>query len=151
DPSNVELHVEEAAYLHAYLDAILMEERLLVQKAKIDWLKLGDANTTYFHKVVKIQTARNRIDSTVDNNGATIDGDQVPLAFIDHYTEFLGQPGTTIVFHSNDTFCNRLSMEGENSMIREISDKEIKDTMFSMGDNKAPGPDGFSAAFFKEA
>nr|GEX91435.1 hypothetical protein [Tanacetum cinerariifolium] len=129
EPSNVELREEEAAYLHAYQDAILMKERLLVQKAKIDWLKLGDVNTAYFHKVVKSQTTRNRIDSIVDNNGAIIDGDQVPLAFIDHYTEFLGA----------------------NSLIREISDKEIKDTMFFMGDNKASCPDGFSAAFFKEA
>nr|GEW41112.1 hypothetical protein [Tanacetum cinerariifolium] len=150
-PSNVELREEEVVYLHAYQDAILMEERLLVQKAKIDWLKLGDANTAYFHKVVKSQTARNRIDSIVHNNGATIDGDQVPLAFIDYYTEILGQPGTATVFHSNDIFCNRLSMEGANSMIREISDKEIKDTMFSMDDNKAPSPDGFSTVFFKEA
>nr|GEV65578.1 hypothetical protein [Tanacetum cinerariifolium] len=124
---------------------------LLVQKAKIDWLKLGDANTAYFHKVVKSQTARNKIDSIVDNNGAIIDGEHVRLAFIDHYTEFLGQPGTTTVFHSNDIFCNRLSMEGASSMIRKISDIEIKDTMFSMGDNKAPDPDGFSATFFKEA
>ncbi|GKD89732.1 putative RNA-directed DNA polymerase, eukaryota, reverse transcriptase zinc-binding domain protein, partial [Tanacetum coccineum] len=45
----------------------------------------------------------------------------------------------------------RLSMEAANSMIREVSDKEIRDTMFSMGDNKASGPDGFLAAFFKEA
>nr|GFD09272.1 RNA-directed DNA polymerase, eukaryota, reverse transcriptase zinc-binding domain protein [Tanacetum cinerariifolium] len=51
EPSNVELREEEAAYLHAYQDAILMKERLLVQKAKIDWLKLGDVNTAYFHKV----------------------------------------------------------------------------------------------------
>ncbi|GKF45797.1 putative RNA-directed DNA polymerase, eukaryota, reverse transcriptase zinc-binding domain protein, partial [Tanacetum coccineum] len=42
-------------------------------------------------------------------------------------------------------------MEAANSMIREVSDKEIRDTMFSMGDNKASGPDGFLAAFFKEA
>nr|GEV65577.1 reverse transcriptase domain-containing protein [Tanacetum cinerariifolium] len=95
--------------------------------------------------------ARNKIDSIVDNNGAIIDGEHVRLAFIDHYTEFLGQPSTTTVFHSNDIFCNRLSMKGASSMIREISDIEIKDTMFSMGDNKAPDPDGFSAAFFKEA
>nr|GEV30575.1 hypothetical protein [Tanacetum cinerariifolium] len=129
DPSNVKLCEEEDAYLHAYQDAILMKEILLIQKVKIDWLKLGDANTAYFHKVVKTQTTRNIIDSIMDNNGATIDGDQVPLAFIDHYTKFLGA----------------------NSMIREISNIEIKDTMFSMGDNKAPGPDGFSAVFFKEA
>ncbi|GJV66022.1 putative reverse transcriptase domain, reverse transcriptase zinc-binding domain protein [Tanacetum coccineum] len=30
-------------------------------------------------------------------------------------------------------------------------DKEIKDALFSIGDDKSPGPDGFSAAFFKEA
>ncbi|GJY23016.1 putative reverse transcriptase domain, reverse transcriptase zinc-binding domain protein [Tanacetum coccineum] len=36
-------------------------------------------------------------------------------------------------------------------MVREVSDKEVKDAMFSMGDDKSPGPDGFTAAFFKEA
>ncbi|GKE35688.1 sodium/hydrogen exchanger 6, partial [Tanacetum coccineum] len=150
-PSNIELREEDATYLHAYQDAILMEERLLVQKVKIYWLKLSDANTAYFHKVVKSQTTRNIIDSIVDNYDAIIDGDQVPLAFINHYTEFLSQSGTTTHFHSNDLFCNRLSMEAANSMIPEVSEKEIRDTMFSMGDNKAPGPDGFLAAFFKEA
>ncbi|GKB53666.1 hypothetical protein Tco_0904419, partial [Tanacetum coccineum] len=30
-------------------------------------------------------------------------------------------------------------------------EKEIREAMFSLGDNKALGPDGYSAAFFKEA
>lgn len=34
-------------------------------------------------------------------------------------------------------------------MIKPISDSEIKDAIFSMGDDKAPGLDGYSAAFFK--
>lgn len=34
-------------------------------------------------------------------------------------------------------------------MIRPVSCKEIKDTIFSIGDNKYPGPDGFTSAFFK--
>ncbi|GJV93644.1 RNA-directed DNA polymerase, eukaryota, reverse transcriptase zinc-binding domain protein [Tanacetum coccineum] len=53
DPSNIELREKETAYLQAFNDAILVEERFLMQKAKIEWLKLGDANTAYFHKVVK--------------------------------------------------------------------------------------------------
>ncbi|GJV16115.1 hypothetical protein Tco_1361438 [Tanacetum coccineum] len=105
------------------------EERFLFQKAKIDWLKLGDANTAYFHKLVK---------------------SQVPLAFINHYTEFLGQPGMTSHFDSNDLFCKRLSNEAASFMIREVSDKEIKEALFSLGDNKAPGPNGYSAAYFKD-
>ncbi|GJV61297.1 RNA-directed DNA polymerase, eukaryota, reverse transcriptase zinc-binding domain protein [Tanacetum coccineum] len=95
DPSNVDLREEEAAYLKAFQDAIIMEERLLLQNAKIDWLKLGNANTAYFHKVVKSQAARNRIDSITTMDGVSVDGDQVPLAFINHYSDFLGQPGTT--------------------------------------------------------
>ncbi|GKA95342.1 hypothetical protein Tco_0817380, partial [Tanacetum coccineum] len=51
DPSNHVLREEEAVYLNAFTDAVLMEEKFLSQKAKIEWLKLGDANTAYFHKV----------------------------------------------------------------------------------------------------
>nr|GEU69533.1 hypothetical protein [Tanacetum cinerariifolium] len=75
----------------------------------------------------------------------------VPLAFITHYTEFLGQPGVSTPFNSSDLFCNRLSIEASSNMIREVLDKEIWDVIISFGDNKAPGPEDFSAAFFKEA
>ncbi|GJW74463.1 RNA-directed DNA polymerase, eukaryota, reverse transcriptase zinc-binding domain protein [Tanacetum coccineum] len=39
----------------------------------------------------------------------------------------------------------------EIAVLREVNDREIKDAMFTIGDNKAPGPDGFSAKFFKNA
>ncbi|GKD57397.1 hypothetical protein Tco_1290784 [Tanacetum coccineum] len=104
DPSNLELREKEAAYLKAYHDALIMEERMLVHKAKVDWLKLEDANTTYFHKVVKSQASRNRIDSITNNDDVCVDGNHVPLAFIKHYTEFLGQSGITSQFHSNGLF-----------------------------------------------
>ncbi|GJY07843.1 reverse transcriptase domain-containing protein, partial [Tanacetum coccineum] len=76
---------------------------ILVQKAKLEWLQLGDSNTAYFYKVVKSQAARNRIDSVTTSNGVCVDGDQ-----------------------------------------------EIRDAIFAIGDNKAPGPNGYSTAFFKE-
>nr|GFB00894.1 RNA-directed DNA polymerase, eukaryota, reverse transcriptase zinc-binding domain protein [Tanacetum cinerariifolium] len=36
-------------------------------------------------------------------------------------------------------------------MVRDVSDQEVKTAIFSMGNDKAPGPDGFTVAFFKEA
>nr|XP_043611422.1 uncharacterized protein LOC122583015 [Erigeron canadensis] len=36
-------------------------------------------------------------------------------------------------------------------MVIPVSLEEIKDVMFSIGDNKAPGPDGFTSAFFKKS
>nr|GEX98929.1 hypothetical protein [Tanacetum cinerariifolium] len=43
-----------------------------------------------------------------------------------------------------------LRKEAQN-MVCEISNQEVKDAIFSIGDDKSPGPDGFTAAFFKEA
>nr|GEU59262.1 hypothetical protein [Tanacetum cinerariifolium] len=89
---------EEALYVQAFNDAVLLEERFLKHKAKVDWLRDGDANTAYFHKSVKSRV----------NDVAAIE------------------------------------------MIREVSDQEIKDAIFSIGNDKSPGPDGYTAAFFKE-
>nr|GFB91334.1 putative RNA-directed DNA polymerase, eukaryota, reverse transcriptase zinc-binding domain protein [Tanacetum cinerariifolium] len=36
-------------------------------------------------------------------------------------------------------------------MVHDISDQEVKEAMFSMGNDKSSGPDGFTAAFFKGA
>nr|GEU74921.1 hypothetical protein [Tanacetum cinerariifolium] len=52
DPSNVSVREEEAAAVVAFNEAILLEEKFLKQKAKITWLREGDANTAYFHKMV---------------------------------------------------------------------------------------------------
>ncbi|GKC99999.1 hypothetical protein Tco_1170274 [Tanacetum coccineum] len=53
EPFNLDLREEEACYVKAFNDALLMEELFLLQKSKIDWLKAGDSNSAYFHKVVK--------------------------------------------------------------------------------------------------
>nr|GEU56333.1 putative reverse transcriptase domain, reverse transcriptase zinc-binding domain protein [Tanacetum cinerariifolium] len=95
------------------------------------------ANTAYFHKVVKSEATRNRIDFVTTTNGVSVDSDWVPLAFIDHYAEFLGQKGVTSNFNIIDLFCKQLSCDVANHMIHEVSNQEIRKAMFVIGDNKA--------------
>ncbi|XP_071729255.1 uncharacterized protein [Rutidosis leptorrhynchoides] len=64
--------------LQAFNDAILDEERFLQQKAKIEWLRVWDNNTSYFHKVVKGKQHRNHILSVEDNMVNLIEGREVP-------------------------------------------------------------------------
>ncbi|GJT09944.1 hypothetical protein Tco_0856986 [Tanacetum coccineum] len=151
DPSNAKIWEEEAAYLQAFNESLLVQERFLKQKAKVEWLKSGDANSAYFHKVVKSNVSRNRIDSVTTSSGVCVVGDQVPMAFIHHFSAFLGQQGVTLPFISTDLFSNKLSTDVADHMIRAVSDQEIHDAIFSMGNDKSPGPDGYSVAFFKEA
>nr|GEU86161.1 hypothetical protein [Tanacetum cinerariifolium] len=150
DPSKVNVREEEAAAVVAFNEAILLEEKFLKQKAKITWLHEGDANTAYFYKMVRIRVSRSRIDVVMDINGAVFQNDNVAKAFINHYEVFLGQAGATTDFDTNNLFSTRLDANEALDMVRVVSNQEVKSATFSMGNDKSPGPDGFTAAFFKD-
>ncbi|GKA96529.1 zinc knuckle CX2CX4HX4C containing protein [Tanacetum coccineum] len=151
DPYNTSLRAKEAACVVAFNEAALLEERMLKQRAKITWLKEGDSNSTYFHKAVKSRVSRSRIDAMTNMEGVLCENEQVPVAFVTHYEAFLGLVGETIGFVDDNLFKTRLHDQIALNMIREVTTQEVKQAMFSMGDDKSPGPDGYTVAFFKEA
>nr|GEU31112.1 hypothetical protein [Tanacetum cinerariifolium] len=151
DLSNVSIWEKEAAAIVAFNEALLMEEKFLKQKAKVTWLKEGDSNTAYFHKMVKSRLSRSRIDVVEDASGVVFQNEDVAKAFTQHYEVFLGQPRTTTDFNINNLFPTRLNDNEAREMVRDISNQEVKSATFSMGSDKSPGLDGFTAAFFKDS
>nr|GEV14517.1 hypothetical protein [Tanacetum cinerariifolium] len=95
--------------------------------------------------------SRSRIDVITNSDGAVLENDLVPATFVSHYEMFIGMAGAPINFNSINFFNSFLDAKEANYMIREVSEQEIKDALFSIGDDKSPGPDGFTAVFFKEA
>ncbi|KAI3680154.1 hypothetical protein L2E82_50614 [Cichorium intybus] len=152
DPFNKDLREEQCRYLLAYNEASLDEERFLKQKSKVNWLREGDKNSAFFHKAVKSRKSRNRINSIQDVHGNWISGNDLPNLFVSHFQAFLGsaQPSTAIRDPSS-LFSNKLSPLQSNAMLTPVTDAEVKCVLFQMGDDKAPGSDGFSAKFFKSA
>ncbi|GJR41629.1 hypothetical protein Tco_1309732 [Tanacetum coccineum] len=75
----------------------------------------------------------------------------VPAAFVAHYEAFLGQSGTTTPFDSDNLFMNKVDPGHAFDIIKNVTAQEVKDTMFSIGNDKSPGPDGYTACFFKES
>ncbi|GJU20601.1 polypyrimidine tract-binding protein homolog 2 isoform X1 [Tanacetum coccineum] len=116
DLSNNILREEEAAYVLAFNEALIMEEIFVKQKAKIEWLR----------------------------------ADQVPMAFVNHYTAFLGQQGVTSNLNTHNLFTKKLDSNVAFEMIKTVTNQEVKDAIFSMGNGKSPGPDGYTTTFFKE-
>jgi hypothetical protein len=53
NPGNQDLRDEELSYISAVRSACKEEELWLKQRAKIEWLAVGDQNTAYFHKAIK--------------------------------------------------------------------------------------------------
>lgn len=73
-----------------------------------------------------------------------------PKAFVDHYTDFLGS--TSIVDDHVDAeslFMKKICSDKAANMIRPVKKEEIKKAIFNIGDEKAPGPNGYTFAFFK--
>nr|GFA58390.1 hypothetical protein [Tanacetum cinerariifolium] len=151
DPFNSSLREEEAIFIDAFNEALVLQEKFIKQKAKVDWLRDGDSNTTYFHKAVKRRIIRNRIDVVTNYVGLLFENERVAVTFVSKYEQFLGQAGTTQTFDAADLFLNMLDTQDALYMTRAITHQEIKEALFYMGNDKALGPDGYTAAFFKQA
>ncbi|GJS69385.1 hypothetical protein Tco_0702226, partial [Tanacetum coccineum] len=110
DLTNKELRSEEIRVLNEYKSAAEDEEKLLAQKAIVNWLKEEHRNFAYFHKVLKAIQNKNRI-----------------LAICDEQVE------------DGLLFSKTVLNEDVVSMIKEVSEKEIKKALFDIDENKAPG------------
>ncbi|GKC40801.1 hypothetical protein Tco_1053185 [Tanacetum coccineum] len=153
DPFNKSLRQEGIQVLSDYKEAASDEEKLLRQKAKVTWLKEGDTNSAYFHKVLKSRINRSIIMSIFDEPGKRFEYNEVADQFVNHFEGFLGTSHKVTKFSKEDNmlFEKRVSSEEADYMTRDISNDEIKKALFDIEDYKAPGPGGFTSRFFKKS
>ncbi|GJX10357.1 RNA-directed DNA polymerase, eukaryota, reverse transcriptase zinc-binding domain protein [Tanacetum coccineum] len=72
----------------------------------------------------------------------------VKKEFFDHFANRFGKPDKPTASISLD-FPNQISHEQSDHMEREVSNDEIKKSVWECGTDKAPGPDGFTFGFFR--
>ncbi|GJZ52696.1 RNA-directed DNA polymerase, eukaryota, reverse transcriptase zinc-binding domain protein [Tanacetum coccineum] len=152
DPTNKALREEGVEILSKFKEACEDEEKLLKQKTKITWLKEGDKNSAFFHKVLRGRLNKNKIMSVCAEDGKKYDNCDVGEQFVKYFEGFLGI--STKVNKMMDVevlFDRKISMEEANLVIREVQDIEIKKALFDIDDDKAPGPEGFTSTFFKKS
>nr|GEV51263.1 hypothetical protein [Tanacetum cinerariifolium] len=142
------LREEENVYLKAFNEAKLDEERFLKQKAKIDWLEVGDSNSSYFHKSIKCRNQRSRIEVVVNSDNIEVSGSHVSEVFVSYYKHFLGTSMECNELNVEGLFSKSISATTSSNMVRGITNDEIKVAMFDIGDDKGSGPDWYTFSFF---
>lgn len=105
-----------------------IEESIMKQKSRVQWLQLGDGNTTYFHASLKNREAQNRFTSLITNTGRTITSRaEIEEEIIGFYKQLLGfcatqLPVVNIRVMKNDPVLNRSQ---QSHLIAPVSKKEV--------------------------
>ncbi|GJX34219.1 RNA-directed DNA polymerase, eukaryota, reverse transcriptase zinc-binding domain protein [Tanacetum coccineum] len=152
DPNNQSLKRKGDDTLMEYMEAVNEKEKLLCQQAKVEWLTAGDKNSAYFHKVIRGRRHQNHIYSICDEDGNMFSGKDVEDQFLKHFQKFIGEAKQTKSINDcNVLFDKTVDGSDKLKMIRVVTDKEIRNAIFNIADNKAPDPDGFTSLFFKRS
>nr|GEX81790.1 hypothetical protein [Tanacetum cinerariifolium] len=118
---------EGVAILTQYKEAKANESKLPMQKTKLDWIKEGDRNTAYFHKIVKSRQNKYGIESICDETGTRYEREKVPEQFVKHFQMFLGKEVAVKAMDTmDDIFTCKLTNDEASMMIRDVKNEEIK-------------------------
>ncbi|XP_042067244.1 uncharacterized protein LOC121810547 [Salvia splendens] len=134
----------------AYLEN--SEREYFKQKAKFKHLLLSDRSTSFFHSLVNRNNSQNYIaflyrrDDTI-----TRDQEKIISEFVEFYSTLLGtkkepEPINVDIIRQGPL----VSEEDSRDLVRAITVEEIKEALFDIRNDMAPGPDGYFSAFFKK-
>ncbi|KAL2937780.1 hypothetical protein RDABS01_021229 [Bienertia sinuspersici] len=151
EPHNTELAHKEYQANQQMKEANAQYYSWLQQKAKIHWLQVGDSNSKVFYNSLKVRTSRNNINRLMDSQGRWVeDMESITTAFTRFYTTLLqGSNHRTPLVPEIVGMGKTLNDQHRRLLDCNFTDKEIKEAMFSIPSNKAPGLDGYNSHFFK--
>ena len=125
----------------------LMEEISWLQKSRETWLKEGDRNTGFFHRMANDHRRRNCLNSICINGRKLEEEADIKEGLVDAFQNFLSAPGGWSP-PLPDLNLNSIGVEEAASLEENFSEDEIWTTISGLNSDKAPGPDGFPLAFW---
>ncbi|MCH86708.1 RNA-directed DNA polymerase (Reverse transcriptase), partial [Trifolium medium] len=148
-------HIERLIILRDELwgeyNVIVKQEEVYWQhQSHTKWLTLGDKNTRFFHMSALQRRRKNKIAALQDNNGQWIYEENALQNLMVNFYKNLYSSSHIIDtdFPTYQTFPT-IKEDDLNLLKSEITIEETKHALFSMGNLKSPGPDGFHPVFFK--
>jgi hypothetical protein len=127
---------------------ILMDEISWRQKSRVLWLKEGDKNSSFFHRIANSNRNANTIGHLIINGTTSTDQDEIREHIAQFYEQLYTEDGRRRPFLDGIHF-SFISDEDAKWLERPFDEDEIAKVVQGCNGDKAPGPDGFSLAFFQ--
>jgi hypothetical protein len=126
----------------------LLEEVSWRQKSRVKWLKEGDKCAKFFHSITNSNRRYNSIDSLLIGDSISSDPAEIGEHVVQFYQDLFSEKHNWRP-RLDDLFFDA-NLESEASWLkRAFEEEEVRKVVFAMNGDKAPGPDGFTMAFFQ--
>jgi hypothetical protein len=138
--------------IHERITQLLREEELRwFQRAKTTKILKGDNNTRYFQMVANGKRRKTRISRLEQDDGIIEREEQLKSYITKYYKNLFGcsEGGTLSLNESLVEDIPQVTSAESEMLVAEFSEKEVRDAIFQMKHNKAPGSDGFPAEFYQ--
>lgn len=128
-------------------DIAMHEETVWCQRSRGLWLKEGDRNISFFHRTANHHRRFNIIDKLRANGDEITKPEEIKRKICEYYEELYleieeWRPKLDM------RGCPRINIEDCNLLEAPFEEQEILESIKACAGDKAPGPDGYTMAFF---
>jgi hypothetical protein len=129
---------------------LLKEEILWKSKSRELWLSCSDLNTKFFHTSTIIKRRSNAVNFLKTDSGSWLsDRASIGATFVSHFTNLFSSTNPPIADEMLDLLSPVITEDDSLNLYSIPSKSEVFQALSSLGSSKAPGPDGFTAIFYK--
>jgi hypothetical protein len=118
------------------------------QKSRALWLREGDKNTRFFHRLANSHRRHNSISSLLINGELSSEPDAIADCITQFYQNLFTEVGCRRPFLDGLDF-SVLSTEDATGLEKPFGEEEVSSVVHVFDGDKAPGPNGFPMAFFQ--
>ena len=124
-----------------------MEEISWRQKSREVWLREGDRNTGFFHKMANSHRRKNCLSKIKVNGTWLTEEHEIKGGVVGAFKNLLTDLGEWHPSMDGLDF-NRIDGEDAARLEEAFSEEEVFSTLSDLNEDKAPGPNGFSLSFW---
>ncbi|RVW94429.1 hypothetical protein CK203_035699 [Vitis vinifera] len=128
----------------------ILEENSWRQKFRAVWLKEGDKNTRFFHKIANARVQQEFHWKIRINGELVIKEPKIAIKIVHYFKLLLSEPMGEWRPSINGLLLKSLSIENSVKLEEAFTEKEVFEALMDLNRDKAPRPDGFSLAFWQE-
>lgn len=149
--SLTDANIQSQKELMVRIELLLEQEEITwVQRARANWLRHGDRNTSFFHNFAQRRKKKNTVKGLLDDQGIMREDPATMCQIVHEYFEQLFT--SEVLTPDQNVFRDvprKVTTEMNGSLLEPFTHEEVKKALFQIGDLKAPGPDGLHAVFYK--